>query len=284
MNRWPAEGVVDGYDVSEVVLTTGSSCGLQGIGLMSSSKGVSSVCSGNNSDVLSGVNMCDCPSDAVFLGNSLSSSSLASIWVKSAPEAKDGAGVEVFCDLTTRGGGWTTVFTSGSDGDMSPRFMSRQSYDLSTQTLMSRSRSVLLAVRGRNMEVKASVPVAVMEMLPDWRVQHPGSYKGRDVMWPVSVGDDGRRFERKVRYGWSGGSASNMMDASAVCSSDWLTGSIGVANGGLICIEGVSGPLYAGFSSGRSVDVCGSSSMSNSSVIASMMCTSEHTFTISVRD
>lgn len=274
----------DGTAIDELVVAGSqgdAACSSTGVALLrrSAMSGAASPCGGAADRVDSGVGMCGCgTSGAALQGRLRAWGDTVALWVRPATAANPDVPVHAYCDLATRDGGWTLVYSTaadggGVDGDNSATGLAHRAYLPALLPLVASASEVLLAVRFANGGVANGTVVASLPMPPQWRAAHLSSYRGVDLAsWPVAV-DGGAAELRTVRFG----SAALDLGGGAWCDGAWSADE--AAHGGLVCVAGAgASPQWYGWASGADADVCDAAAGA-----ASRACTATNAFSISVR-
>lgn len=279
--RWPVQGTTsDGMLINEFVLVeqvNGSSCGSgRGVALMA--PGAQGACVTGDSPVYSGAGIacgCGAGGGTVLRGDEVATGRVITLWVQPPTAAAHPDDVVyAACDLSTHGGGWTTVFaaTSAGAGDNSAAGLASRAYATSLLPVIHRATSVMMALRRVDGSVVGGSVVS-MPMPAQWREAHPASFAGEDLAnWPVAEGWSSTPALRTVRYGWS-----SVDDVGGdLCSAAWATQG-GRNSTGLVCVSGGSGPLWYGWATSGEPDWC-----TWSGAGASQFCTANAAFTLAV--
>jgi hypothetical protein len=162
-----------------------------------------------------------------------------------------GGSRNVYCDMTTDGGGWTMVFKAGTS-NYDTDFVD---YDIATtSSLWSDATDVLLAQRNAANGVVGDW--ARFTLPADWRAKAPFQYDGQDLTLPVVV-SGAAPVSRTLRYG--------RFNFAALCTDDWDA----TFDWGRVCIENTTAPFYDGFDN-LSADGCQDSSQGYGSTACSV--------------
>lgn len=309
--RWPASGVsvfgTANASITEFVAIeehSSPTCTSRGVALVADYPGgfelasnrIDPPCLASNATVYSGVGMCGCgASGAALRGQLTPDGATTALWVKPPTPPSPDAAVFASCDLTTRGGGWTTVFSTQNsagrnDGDNSPEGLQLRRYISGLLPVLRSARSVLLAVRDATGNVAIPAGVAEMPLPEAWRFAHPSTYASEDLnMWPVAVGMDGVREARTVRFGSAALAQTPGTSAGDWCSNDWspdagTPDAVGNSRyAGRVCVDSSPAAMWYGWSTAHVADLCTSSdaSLAEASV---QRCTGARAFTLAVRN
>lgn len=296
--RWPADGVTahgavaSSVDEFVIVGQSGSdACAGGAFGLLTSSPWAA-ACDSLGKSVYSGAGMCECgDSRAALRGEAVAVGGLVALWVRPPAAAAPEDSIFADCDLETRGGGWTMVFSSALhdgaggvvDGDNTGAGLRLRGYAPGVQPLLASASSVMLALRDARGSVMGAAPVE-MPMPPTWRHMHPASHAATDLPeWPVAVGVDAQFTEATVRFG----NRAVTDVAGPVCNAPWRSVEWSAGDGygdgsygGLVCVAGTRAPLWYGWASAAVADVCGHS---QADAAAAPYCTASQVFTMYVR-
>ena len=265
-------------------------------GLELASNRIDPPCSASNTTVYSGVGMCGCGRNgAVLRGKLVPDGVTTTLWVRPPTPPSPDAAVFARCDLATRGGGWTTVFSTlnsagRNDGDNTPGGLRGRQYIAGLLPVLRSARSVLLAVRDGAEDVVTPDAVAEMPLPEPWRNAHPSTYVAEDLeSWPVAVGLTGVREPRKVRYGSAALADVPGASAGDWCANDWEVGAgapDAVGNTrytGRLCVASTPAAMWYGWATAHVADLCSGSDASVAEA-ATQRCTGARAFTLSVRD
>jgi hypothetical protein len=169
--------------------------------------------------------------------------------------------LNVICDMTTGGGGWTLVFRPlTSDYDSTT-----VDYQIPTSSsLWSGATDTLIAYRDGSNNVVGDW--AQFALPADWKVMAPFQYAEKDATVSVIV-TGAAPVTSTLRYGSD--------DFFTSCTDDWWGSG---TNWGRICIENTKAPFYNSFNV-NVTDGCDDSSQDYRSVL----CSSSRQFTIGIR-
>jgi hypothetical protein len=147
----------------------------------------------------------------------------------------DGSGaVEMYCDMTLDGGGWTRIHKADSTSIYEPTGMD---YSFDYQVLRDDADEALMAFMDQSDDSYHS-SYAQFDMPSDWVAQSPFLYSGTSSSVDVRI-DGGSSSTQTLRYGYSN------IGAFDTCSS--ITFPASGSPFGILCITNTSAPFYGGW-------------------------------------
>lgn len=175
----------------------------------------------------------------------------------------DGAGaeapIEVLCDMTGAGGGWTIVFFASNVNYVT----APGTYDVDSAELLQNAQQILLTYRDSEAQITGSY--AEMEIQPSWRTTTPFASAATDVTLPVTI-DGGAPTMSLLRYG--------RHSFAKDCNDSWVMND----TYGRLCIANTRAPFFNGFANSW-VDMCTDSSLP----WYARACSGELRFSIAIR-
>lgn len=278
--RWAVEGVAsDGVAIDELVVSHvqgDGNCADVGVALLRRDAGM--ACGGDAAAVEAGVGVCGCGSTRSAVAGAVQmEGATTALWVRAPPSVRPESVVHAYCDLDTRHGGWTLVYSTagdggGVDGDNTATGLAHRSYAPGLSAVLASATEVLIAQRMSDGTLVDGTVVAAMRMPTQWRDAHPSSQRAVDLAdWPVALDNELGTTPRTLRFG----SGSVDLAATTACNGDWEAS--GSAHAGRVCVAGTSAPMWYGWASGDDADVCDATDS------MSVACSVANAFTIAAR-
>lgn len=171
------------------------------------------------------------------------------------------APVEVQCDMTTEGGGWSLVHVASSPNEGGAGAGLKAPYD----ALLASATEVLVGYRDRSFALSSGwTRFAVPEA---WRTRHPLAYSARSETVAISV-EGGPPVRTTLHHGTDNWDSAFCLNVGFIPGQPF----------GLLCFEGTAAPFYSGFAHPIS-DKCARSDQA----FDARPCDVDRVFTIAVR-
>ena len=179
------------------------------------------------------------------------------------PDGATDAGLLVYCDMATAGGGWTVIFLA-SAVDLNSTAID---YTVPTQSLRDGAQQTLVGFRNLNLNQVIS-DWASFDLPASWRLKNPLAVTPfEELTISVSV-NGGLPGPALVRYG--------QQNFGSLCSDTWITTPGDLY--GRFCVQGTAAAFYSGFTI-PGTDYC---SLSNQAY-STRACSDTARFSIAVR-
>jgi hypothetical protein len=179
------------------------------------------------------------------------------------PDGASDAGLLVFCDMTTGGGGWTVIYLADGVNLNSTAI----GYTVAAQSLRDGAQQTLVGFRNLNLN-QAISDWASFDLPASWRLTNPLAISPfEELTISVSV-NGGLPGPALVRYGQA--------NFGSLCSDTW-TATPGDLYG-RFCVQGTTASFFSGFTV-NTADFCTTSNLGYSS----RLCSDQFRFSIAVR-
>ncbi len=160
-----------------------------------------------------------------------------------------GATVNIFCDQSHDGGGWSEVFRWSAELSSTT-----VPYDRSEAALLSSATQALISYRDAGGTIVANW--AVIPMPPEWKTASPFTYPGNSFAiaagnWSLGMSSATTATQQPLstmlQYGYSG-----YAGGTDGCNTAWVLGS----NEGRICLSGAAAPCFIEWAHATRQDAC----------------------------